>query len=59
MLDSPNAIEFKSVTKKYGDVVAVDNLNLSIPRGKITVFVGHVLRVKPRFTWGNYVLFVH
>lgn len=40
VLDSPNAIEFKSVTKKYGDVVAVDNLNLSIPRGKITVFVG-------------------
>ena len=34
------AIEFRSVTKKYGDTVVVDNLNLSIPRGSITVFVG-------------------
>lgn len=35
-----NAVEFRSVTKKYGDTVAVGNLNLSIPAGKITVFVG-------------------
>ncbi|HJD50815.1 MAG TPA: ATP-binding cassette domain-containing protein, partial [Candidatus Rothia avistercoris] len=34
------AIEFRSVTKKYGDTVVVNNLNLSIPRGSITVFVG-------------------
>lgn len=35
-----NAIEFKSVFKTYGDNTVVDNLNLSIPEGKITVFVG-------------------
>lgn len=35
-----NAIEFKSVFKTYGDNIVVDNLNLSIPEGKITVFVG-------------------
>ena len=35
-----NAIEFKSVTKKYGENTVVDHLNLSIPAGKITVFVG-------------------
>lgn len=34
------AIEFRSVTKKYGDAAVVDNLTLSIPQGKITVFVG-------------------
>ncbi|MFW0155529.1 ABC transporter ATP-binding protein [Rothia sp. P6271] len=35
-----NAIEFRNVTKKYGEVTAINNLNLSIPEGKITVFVG-------------------
>ncbi|MDO4916317.1 MAG: ABC transporter ATP-binding protein [Rothia sp. (in: high G+C Gram-positive bacteria)] len=35
-----NAIEFQSVTKKYGENIVVDNLNLQIPAGKITVFVG-------------------
>lgn len=39
-MHSSNAIEFQSVTKKYGDVLAVDKLNLEIPAGKITVFVG-------------------
>lgn len=39
-MTSKNAIEFRSVTKKYGDTVAVNNLNLQIPAGKITVFVG-------------------
>lgn len=34
------AIEFVSVTKRYGDTAVVDDLNLSIPQGKITVFVG-------------------
>ena len=35
-------IRFESVTKKYagGDAVAVDNLDLVAPSGKITVFVG-------------------
>lgn len=35
-----NAIEFHSVTKKYGENTVVDHLNLQIPEGKITVFVG-------------------
>lgn len=34
------AIEFRSVSKKYGDRVVLDRLNLAIPQGKITVFVG-------------------
>ncbi len=34
------AIEFRSVTKKYGSHTVVENLSLTIPSGKITVFVG-------------------
>ena len=34
------AIEFRSVTKKYGANTVVDDLSLAIPTGKITVFVG-------------------
>jgi osmoprotectant transport system ATP-binding protein len=38
---SPYAIEFRNVTKNYdGGRPAVENLNLDIERGKITVFVG-------------------
>lgn len=33
-------IEFKSVTKGYGDTVLIDNLNLSIPKGAIVGIVG-------------------
>lgn len=39
MAEQP-AIEFHSVTKKYGTTTAVNNLDLTIPAGKITVFVG-------------------
>lgn len=39
-MSTPAAIEFRAVTKKYGDTPVVDNLNLTIPAGKITVFVG-------------------
>lgn len=34
------AIEFRGISKKYGESVAIGNLNLKIPAGKITVFVG-------------------
>lgn len=34
------AIELNNVTKKFGDVVAVDNLTLKLPKGKIYGFVG-------------------
>jgi osmoprotectant transport system ATP-binding protein len=33
-------IEFREVSKRYGDRVAVDRLSLSVDRGGITVFVG-------------------
>ncbi|GAA2198433.1 MULTISPECIES: ABC transporter ATP-binding protein [Sinomonas] len=33
-------IEFREVSKRYGDRTAVDRLNLSVDRGGITVFVG-------------------
>ncbi|MDY3049077.1 MAG: ABC transporter ATP-binding protein [Rothia sp. (in: high G+C Gram-positive bacteria)] len=39
MPQSP-AIEFDAVTKNYGDQRVVNDLNLTIPSGKITVFVG-------------------
>lgn len=35
-----SAIEFKGISKKYGESVAIGDLNLKIPAGKITVFVG-------------------
>lgn len=34
------AIEFVSVTKRYGDTAVVNDLSLALPQGKITVFVG-------------------
>ena len=34
-------IEFKGVTKKYDNVIALNNLNLVIPAGKIFGFLGH------------------
>src|SRR5258708_14697251 len=34
------AIETKDLTKKYGDFVALDRLNLSVERGQILGFVG-------------------
>lgn len=39
-MSTPTAIEFKNVTKTYGENTVVDHLNLSVPAGKITVFVG-------------------
>jgi ABC-2 type transport system ATP-binding protein len=33
-------IELKNLTKKYGDFTAVDNLNLSVPRGEVFGFIG-------------------
>lgn len=34
-------IEFKGVTKKYGEKLALDNLNLTIKTGEIFGFLGH------------------
>lgn len=33
-------IELRNITKKYADFTAVDNLNISIPRGEIFGFIG-------------------
>ena len=33
-------IELKGLTKRYGNFVAVDNLNLLIPKGEIFGFIG-------------------
>lgn len=34
-------LKFKNLTKKYGDKVVVDNLNLEINEGEIYAFIGH------------------
>jgi len=33
-------IELKGLTKRYGNLVAVDHLNLLIPKGEIFGFIG-------------------
>lgn len=37
--DSP-ALELRGVTKRYGDVTAVDGLDLTVPRGTVLAFLG-------------------
>src|SRR6059058_2065939 len=34
------SVEFRSVTKRYGDTVVVDGLSFAIPAGRICVLVG-------------------
>ncbi|MFC3886653.1 ABC transporter ATP-binding protein [Bacillus songklensis] len=34
------ALETKSLTLSYGDTIIIDELNLTIPKGEITVFIG-------------------
>ena len=33
-------VELKNLTKKYGDVIAVQNMDLSIPHNEFLVLVG-------------------
>ena len=33
-------VELKNITKKYGDVIAVQNMDLSIPHNEFLVLVG-------------------
>ncbi len=35
-----NTIEIRSVTKKFGDFVAVNDLTLNVPKGSIYGFIG-------------------
>ena len=39
-LTSPNDIEFRSVTKKYGALTAVSDINLNIPKGAFLALLG-------------------
>ena len=34
------AIETKNLTLSYGDTIIIDELDLNIPKGEITVFIG-------------------
>ncbi len=36
----PSAIEFSHVTRRFGDITAVDDLTLEVPEGSITVLLG-------------------
>lgn len=38
--DGTPDIEFRQVTKRFGDVLAVDNIDLSIPQGRFVSFLG-------------------
>jgi ABC-2 type transport system ATP-binding protein len=40
MSTDPVAIEVEALTKRFGDVVAVDGLTFSVPRGSVTGFLG-------------------
>jgi ABC-2 type transport system ATP-binding protein len=39
-----NVLELKSVTKKFGDFIAVDNISLTVREGEIFGFLGQWLR---------------
>ncbi|MGA9597143.1 MAG: ABC transporter ATP-binding protein [Acidimicrobiia bacterium] len=36
----PTAIEFSHVTRRFGSITAVDDLNMTVPEGSITVLLG-------------------
>src|ERR1700710_1073266 len=36
----PNAVEIKSLVKRFGDFVAVDHVTLDVPQGQIFGFLG-------------------
>jgi ABC-2 type transport system ATP-binding protein len=39
-MSSPYAVELKNVTKRYNEIVAVNNMNLTIPTGEIFALLG-------------------
>ena len=39
-LKHPPYIEFENISKKFGNTLVLDNLNLSIPYGEITAIIG-------------------
>ncbi len=36
----PGFLSIRSLTKRYDTIVAVDNLNLEIPKGELVAFLG-------------------
>ncbi len=39
-MDAPNAVELKAITKRYDELVAVNNIDLTIPTGEIFALLG-------------------
>lgn len=39
-MDTPNAVELKAITKRYDELVAVNNIDLTIPTGEIFALLG-------------------
>lgn len=39
-------LEMKNIVKKYGDFIAVDNVNFSMQKGEIVAIIGLPARVK-------------
>lgn len=42
------AIEIRNITKSYGSKKVVDNVSVTIPTGKITSFIGPMVRGRVR-----------
>ncbi len=42
------AIETRHLSKRFGDVSALDNINLRIARGEFVAIMGHQVPGKPR-----------
>jgi len=40
LVETGNAIELKGVTKRFGDVIANDNVNLTVRKGEILSILG-------------------
>ncbi len=47
-MDAMDAIAVEHLTKRYRDVVAVDDLSFAIPPGRITGFLGRTAPARPR-----------
>lgn len=43
------AIETKELTLSYGDSIIIEEMDLLIPKGEITVFIGGTVAVNQRF----------
>jgi len=39
--DTIMSIEIRNVNKKFGNFTALDNINITVPTGKLTTLLGH------------------